>query len=97
MGDGSKKRLDMIERGDIIKVSGGKTEKVIFTDSKAHKSKSKYEDYYFSNGEKVRVIKNHRIYSADRRKYIHFSDLLKGEKVMSENGLTTFLEKKVVE
>ena len=85
MADGLKKRIDQIKVGDIVTTVYG-NEKVIFTDALSHKVKDKYIVYYFSDGIKLTIIKDHRVYSSKHKRYVHISSLINGDKVVLENG-----------
>lgn len=85
MIDGSEKRLDMIEIGDIVATPYG-GEVVIYSDAELNKTRSEYTIYEFSDGSEIKVVKDHRIYSRKKDKYIHFSQLEIGDMVLNWKG-----------
>ena len=93
MGDGSQKRIDQIEVGDIVKTVSG-TERVIFSDARAQKKGRAYTDYYFNDGYSLKVIKDHRVYSPTHKRYVHISSLKIGDVVENETGTCVMLVNK---
>jgi hypothetical protein len=80
MADGTTKRIDKIELGESVLTSNG-AEKVLYTDKDLHKLEDKYIIYHFSNGKSLTVIKDHRVYSLDRKKFVKISKVKKGERI----------------
>lgn len=96
MADGSLKRIDQIQVGDEVKTVSG-SERVVFSDSHAHKQKNKYTDYYFNDGTKLRIIKDHRVYSPKLRKFVHISTLNIGDEIVKNDGTkAALIDKKTV-
>ena len=95
MIDGSAKRLDEIEIGDLVATPYG-GEVVIFSDAKLNKTRSEYTIYEFSDGSEIKVVKDHRIYSRKKEKYIHFSQLEIGDTVLNWKGEIVSLERKTL-
>lgn len=85
MADGSYKRIDAIQLGDIVKTING-PEKVIYTDSDLNKVGKCYTDYYFDNSTALRIIKDHRVYNPKRHKYVHISELKIGDEIVANDG-----------
>ena len=85
MADGSYKRVDTIQLGDIVKTING-PEKVIYTDSDLNKVGKCYTDYYFDNSTALRIIKDHRVYNPKRNRYIHISELKIGDEIVANDG-----------
>lgn len=97
MSDGSQKRLDETCVGDLVKTPYG-VERVIFTDAKANKQRNAYTDYYFSDNTVLRVIKNHRVYSPKRNKYVHITTLNIDDTIVKSNGeQVSLVDKKTVQ
>ncbi len=85
MADGSVKRLDQMRVGDMVLTPFG-GERVIYTDSALHKTRDDYTVYEFTNGAKLTVIKDHRVYSREKRKCVHISTLKIGDEVVLAGG-----------
>ena len=85
MADGSYKRVDAIQFGDIVKTING-PERVIYTDSDLNKIGKSYTDYYFDNSTALRIIRDHRVYNPKRNRYVHLSELKIGDEIVANDG-----------
>lgn len=86
--NGDKKRLDEIKVGEKVLTQKG-PEKVIYSDASLKKTKDEYVIYHLSNGTDLTVIKDHRVYSADRKRYVKISRIKNGERILIAGGETT--------
>ena len=94
LGDGTKKRIDELSVGEKVLTPKG-AEEILFSDSQSKKIKNTRTEYYFEDGTKLTIIKDHRVYSPSKNKFVCFSKLKIGDCVLREDGTSIRLIKKV--
>ena len=91
MYDGSQKRIDEVEFGDIVLSVDPKTNKlvldtVIYTDKDEVKTDDHYDKWTFSDGYEVKTVKRHRFYNVERQAFVYMDEWNIGEHTYTIDG-----------
>lgn len=91
MYDGSQKRIDEVEFGDIVLSVDPKTnnlvlDTVIYTDKDEVKTDDHYDKWTFSDGFEVKTVKRHRFYNVERQAFVYMDEWNIGEHTYTIDG-----------
>jgi hypothetical protein len=91
MYDGSTKRIDEVEVGDIVLSVDPKTNKlvldtVIYTDKDEVKTDDHYDKWTFSDGYEVKTVKRHRFYNVEKQAFVYMDEWKLGEHTYTIDG-----------
>ena len=91
MYDGSTKRIDEVEVGDIVLSVDPKTNKlvpdtVVYSDKDEVKTDDHYDKWTFSDGYEVKTVKRHRFYNVEKQAFAYMDEWKPGEHTYTIDG-----------
>lgn len=96
MFDGTTKRIDQIELGDLVlsldkdgnKVPGY----VYYCDSHCNHMGKHYDRFVFEDGTELKIVHRHRFYNMNEKKFVHLDLWYAGDEAYKLDGTTTALK-----
>lgn len=85
MSDYTQKQIKDVKVKEKILCANGKIDTVIFNDAEKNKQKSKYIQYFFSDGSTLKIINDHRVFNIEKNKYLKLSQFTLGEHTYNSN------------
>lgn len=98
MFDGSQKRIDEIELGDIVlslDENGNMCPGyVYYADSHCTKLGKHYDRFVFSDGTELKIVHRHRFFNMNEQKFVHLDNWYEGDSAYKLDGSTVSLTEK---
>lgn len=98
MWDGTQKRIDQVQRGDLVLSMNTDGEfvpgYVYYSDSDQNKTHTHYDRFVFSDGTEVKVIHRHRFYNMEEQAFVHLDTWFIGDHAAKADGTVVELTEK---